>query len=239
MIARKTTTVLLLTAGFIALLLLPAEAKNLKSLFDTGVDLYSRGQFKLSMRVFQEALRIEPKFTEALIMKGRCHLKLDEPQLALCDFNAAIKLDKKNARAFLGRAEAYCNLEENAKAMADCNKSVSLDNIQRAFHLRGKLHLISGNYKAAVTDFDRAMKLGKTDANMLLDRAEALIKQKMYQEAVRDCTQALRIKTIENADEIRAYRTRSTAFEAMGKKDLAIKDKKDLQSKFILEWGQP
>ncbi len=239
MIEYKTTTVQMLAASFMVLLLLPAAAKDLKSQFDAGLDLYNRGQFKLSMRVFQEALKTEPKFTEALIMRGRCHLRLDEPQLALCDFNAAIKLDANNARAFLGRAEANCNLEENAKAIIDCNRSLSLDANQRAFHLRGKLHLIGGNFKAAVADFDRALKLGKVEANILLDRADALIKQRMYQEAIRDCTQALNVSTIEKTDEIRAHRTRAMAFEAMGKKDLALKDKKELQSKFILEWGQP
>lgn len=239
MTSTKLPTAVILAASILCLVLLPATGKNIKTLFDTGVDFYVHRQYRLSLRALQEVLAIEPKFKEALILKGRCHLRLDEPQLALSDFNAAIKLDANSADAFLYRAEAYCNLESPAKAIADCTRSLSLKRSQRCYHVRGKLFLQTGEYVKALADLDQAIKLGAVDANMLLDRADALVKQRKYQEAVRDCTQALNIRSIENVDTIRAYRCRSSAFESMGKKDLALKDRKILESKFILEWGQP
>jgi tetratricopeptide (TPR) repeat protein len=235
----KLPRAIILAASVVFLVLPPATCKNIKTHFDTGVDLYARRQYHLSLRAFQEVLSIAPKFKEALIMRGRCRIRLDESRHALADFNEVILLDANSADAYLYRAEAYCDLEDTAKAIADCTKSLSLKRSQRGYHMRGKLFLQTGNYSKAIADLDQALKLGPIEANMLLDRAEAFAKEEKFPQSICDCTRALQLPAIENQDIVRAYSDRASAYEKMGKKDLALKDRKTIQAKAKLEWGLP
>jgi hypothetical protein len=47
------------------------------------------------------------------------------------------------------------------------------------------------------------------------------------------------LPALENQDIVRAYSDRASAYEKMGKKDLALKDRKTIQAKAKLEWGLP
>ena len=73
------------------------------------------------------ALKIDPKNTRALLVRGDQYLVVVQYKKALADFEAVIGLDPGNTAAFCGAGRAYEGLGEMGKALADYTEAIRLD----------------------------------------------------------------------------------------------------------------
>lgn len=233
------TAALMHAASAIALLAAPAAAWDLKALFVAGVDLYHHRQYHASLRAMQEVLGVQPNFKEALIVKARCLLRLDEPQQAVITCDRVLSIDKKSVEALLLRSEAFIAQEQLEPSLADCQRALSLQPGQAAYHLHGKLMMMKGDYAKAALDFEKAIKCGPQDASILISRAECFMHLRKYAQCVDDCTSALKMPQIDTDDIGRAYRDRAKAYEKLGKPELARQDRKRIDQMTVTDWGPP
>jgi len=73
---------------------------------DRGNTLADEGQYPQAMKEFEQATRINPDSTDAWILLGLCHMRLNQPKSAVSDFSAAIRLDPEDPFARYNRGLA-------------------------------------------------------------------------------------------------------------------------------------
>ncbi len=90
----------------------------------------------------------------------------------------------------------------------------------RAYNSRGSIIHNEGNNEKAISYYNEALKLNKTDPEIYTNRGNAYSEMKKYTEALKDYNSALAIKP----DYIFAYANRGSLYGSMGKFELAIND---------------
>ena len=88
-------------------------------LCDRG-NVYGRlGQLEKAAQDYEEAIRLDPKFTEAYFNRGLNYRELGQIDKAMADYSEAIKLNPRFAPAYISRAASFARRGEFAKANAD------------------------------------------------------------------------------------------------------------------------
>ncbi|HPI79980.1 MAG TPA: tetratricopeptide repeat protein, partial [Cyclobacteriaceae bacterium] len=134
------------------------EGKNKN--YDQGISYY------------QEAIRIDPCFTEGLNNLGTAYYKQDKYSQALKYYQDAIQCDPDFMPAFYNRANAYYALKEYFNALND------LDRIQAArpdtaivYFTRGLVQTKLRNFDLAKAAFGKAYGLDSTNVEFLVNLA--------------------------------------------------------------------
>lgn len=124
-----------------------------------------------------KAIALDPKpfyyYSRALAYKY-----FEDFMSALYDVNTALELkpDGKFKSAYELRCEIYRRLLEPASALADCNKVLELrPKDSHAHSERGFVNIMLKDYKAALTDFGKAIKLDSNNAQAYLGRGVAKV----------------------------------------------------------------
>ena len=73
---------------------------------DRGNTLADEGRCPKAMKEFEQATRINPDSTDAWVLLGLCHMRLNQPKSAVSDFSAAIRLDPEDPFARYNRGLA-------------------------------------------------------------------------------------------------------------------------------------
>lgn len=88
------------------------------------------------------------------------------------------------------------------------------------YQVRGNESVVKGDYDAAVSDFNEAIKLNPTDATIYLNRGRAHSNKKNYDSAIADYNKVIEI----NPQEATAYFNRGESYEKKGDALRAISD---------------
>ena len=67
---------------------------------------------------YNRAIKLDPAYTFAWILRGDLRLEMGETKLALDNYNRAIELDPTNTGAICKRSYIYHKLNKNQKALA-------------------------------------------------------------------------------------------------------------------------
>jgi len=107
---------------------------------EQGNKLFAQGRFMQALPKYEKSISVvqdhEDLFDEqtvrpevnkmrvqCLLNKATCHLKLDEPQLALDQATKALSIDAESAKGFLRRGQAHSRMGNLAEAKADLLKA--------------------------------------------------------------------------------------------------------------------
>jgi tetratricopeptide (TPR) repeat protein len=122
-----------------------------------------------------QAIKLEPNDAKHFHVRGLTHFDAGEFDRAIADLDHSVSLAPNNAefriapcflRAMTGR--------QLDRAERDCQAAVRLDASEsRAFSARGLLNMKYGRFKAALADYDQAMKLEVDKAEYLYGRGMA------------------------------------------------------------------
>ena len=139
-----------------------------------GMALVISGDQELAIEDFGEAIRLDPKFTDAYSNRGHAHLFLAQFDAALRDFNQAIKLDP-NADAYTARATVHILTGALKLAHDDLTEAVLLDpkNIHSLAN-RAMVNRMMGNIFAAIADYNAVLKLDPDDEDAKRNLKELL-----------------------------------------------------------------
>jgi tetratricopeptide (TPR) repeat protein len=95
--------------------------------FDRGVGYYRRHEYDRAIKDLDEAIRLNPKFLNALHTRGNTYLAKREYDRAIADYDEAIRLNPKYAGAFTNRAITFQNKGEYDRALADYDEAIRLN----------------------------------------------------------------------------------------------------------------
>jgi len=180
--------------------------------FERGDNLYKRGDLDKAISEFTKAIKIEPEWAEAFIMRGYVHGWNENYKLAMDDYNTASMLDAK-----------YIDL---AKAIQSFFNSKYLDAIKIfdaviqnnifdmiAYIFRGNSYSFIGEYEKAIADYNEAIKSNPKFYGNFSNRAFSYNKICQFDTAIKDCNQAIKL----NPDNFYGYLSRCEAY--IGKED--------------------
>ncbi len=107
---------------------------------------------------FDQAIRLNPKDASNYSDRAEARARKGDLDGALADCDAALRLDPKDVGAYIYRAYALGKKGQLARAFAAIAEAFKLDpKNSDAFLYRGELHLLNGNAKLALEDFEAAL----------------------------------------------------------------------------------
>jgi tetratricopeptide (TPR) repeat protein len=119
--------------------------------------LRARGELDKAIKDFDEAIRLDPKFEDAILGRGNGWLGKGEYAKALKDFDDVISLNPKSAYGLFARAwlRATCpdeKFRDGAKAVQDAKKAYDLPGgrVPEFFEMLAAAHAEAGAFDEAV-----------------------------------------------------------------------------------------
>ncbi len=225
----------------------PTLQKNTKNFLRHGLDKLNRGDYPAALEDFQQALRLNPDFTEAYICRSIIHYYQGNHQGAIADCDQVLRINPRNVDAYNNRGLNRCALKDYKGAIADFNQVLEIEpNHAKAYLNRGYSCLQLDDNWSAIQDFDKAMRIDPQAAKVYLQQLASTLNDE--QGAIKDAnlqlTQGLLIHgnlRYESGDlreaiaaytqvlsldpnNTEAYNRRSTARSAVGDYEGAFED---------------
>lgn len=155
------------------------------------------------------AISLRPDDPELYSSRGQFRVGNKQPMLALEDLDKAISLAPNNGMAYMFRGLAYGTMEQLDKAAENFDKACTLG-IKRGCEEFAKLH------KKEEPPSQEAVE----KASLYFDRGRANFREKKYNEAIPDLTEAISLAP----GLYMAHYTRGLAYYQTGQYDPAIRD---------------
>jgi tetratricopeptide (TPR) repeat protein len=176
-----------------------------------------------STRKSSDVVVAVPKAVDLLWRKAKYSFRLEKFDQAIEDYGCAIKIDPKFSPLYQGRAEAYAIKEDYKHAVADYSAAIMLDAENKdLYRRRGNVYEHLAEYDKALADYNKELALG---AIYFGDRARVYVQLHDYKRAVQDYTTELKHRP-DPSGQARVFRNRAAAYDKLGMKDRADRDRK-------------
>ena len=178
-------------------------------------DFYARGITKLdqfnyqeSVEDFNQAIRLDSKYTEAYFKRGYVYTWLRKYSEALVDFNQVIAIDPNYLDGYLNRGWTQISLQNNQAALEDFNRAIRLNpNYAITYAHQGMAYLKLGKYEEALESSKQAIRLDPNNSYAYSIQANIFNALKDYQSAIKVSSMAISI----DPDNFSAYTNRAIA----------------------------
>jgi len=164
---------------------------------------YWNDDFDKAVADFSQAIRLNPKHSDAYNKRGIAWQEKGECDKAIADYDRAIRLDPENATAYSARGFSWAVKGEFDKAIADYTKAIQLDsplayfirqNLSRATWTRGIARQKAGELDTAIADFTMVIRLYPKNAWRHDTRVKAWHEKADFEKAIADYTTAMQLK---------------------------------------------
>ena len=173
------------------------------------------------IRLYTEAIRLQPDFVEAFGNRGNAYQAKGELDAAILDYDRAIQLQPDYAIAFYNRGNAHDAKGELHAAILDYNHAIQISpDYADAFINRGIAFGVKGELDAAILDFERAIQFQPDLAEAFVNRGNAHYEKDELDAAILDYDRAIQLQP----DYAVAFYNRGKAHRAKGELDTAILD---------------
>ena len=130
----------------------------------------------------------------AYAIRGNIYAEMEDTITALKDYELALKVDPTNTSIYKSRAQIYYEQDKYALSDADYNKMIELEPGDVIGYVGlGRNAIAQKQWKVAQQHLDYLVKLSPEYSSGYSFRAEALLGQGMYSEAIDDIIKALSI----------------------------------------------
>jgi len=172
-----------------------AKLKDNKGILLNYVRLFSIfvgiGEFEKAIGACNQALKLNPNFTEVYIDRGLSYAKLNQYGKAIEDFDKAIALNSDYTTAYYNRGNAYAELNQYKRAIKDFDKTIALSpNYANAYTNRGAAYHKLNKYGWALEDYRKAIALNPMYAVAYRNRGITYSKIGRYEESAWDFKKA-------------------------------------------------
>ncbi len=128
---------------------------------------YKKGDIKGALTDMNQVIAINPKYTNAYLLRGVLKNDLNDVQGALADYNQAIILNPQDVNAYISRGKLkYKKLRDVQGALADFNQAATINPKNADVYIgRGMIkHEALNNLQGALVDFNQAIALNSREA---------------------------------------------------------------------------
>ena len=125
-----------------------------------AIEWAAKNDYDRAIADYDIALKITPKFVDALYNRGSAWAHKGESDRAIADYDAAIALNPTDAAMLAARAVEWISKGDYARAVTDYDAAIGLDpkSANAAFG-RGRARYYAGDFQRAVADMESAAKL--------------------------------------------------------------------------------
>lgn len=128
---------------------------------------FLKGDEKGAIIAYTEAIKLNPKYAKAYIMRACARMRLNDFFNAIWDCDIAINLNSKLIEAYINRSTAYICTDRYKEAIDDCDSAIGLNsNYSKAYDNRAKAKYKMKNIAGAIEDLKIASKLYSSEGNM-------------------------------------------------------------------------
>lgn len=164
-------------------------------LFAEAQELYQQEKFSEAGEVIEQLILQNSGEFNAWLLKGDCHQKKEDLDLAIEAYNKAEKINRKSAVLYTHRGSAYLSSQDYERALKDLDKAIELDpEMAEAHYYRGNLNYFDVKLSAALKDYNKAIELEADYMAAYYMRAATNAEIKKYDHAMRDYEKALSLK---------------------------------------------
>ena len=203
------------------------------------------GKFRASSRYpqralpfFNRAIKLCPNKGQAYYERGTAYLKMEKQKLALNDFNKAVSLNYRKPILFYMRSRVHYEVGDKKAAIKDLDTYIKLvkndEYKSDGYRNRAKMYRRLGQDAKAIADFTTSIKYHKSSSSYW-NRGNIYYKNKQYKKALADYTRAIELGDTKDLDRI--YSLRANAYEKLGMKTLAQKDRQFVADRVQGTWG--
>jgi tetratricopeptide (TPR) repeat protein len=170
------------------------QSQNARAWYNLGSEYTQAQKHQKALSAYDQAVRINPGYTDAFNRRGVSYGQLERHDLALKDFERAIELQPDFAEAYVNRATAHGRKHRFERALADLDRAIDLNpNMPSAYRIRGSIHGMMKNPDLAISDLGRAIELNPKDAGAYADRGSAYANKGDFNPALDDLRKSLRL----------------------------------------------
>lgn len=131
------------------------------------------GDYRGALADFNRAVELKPDDAARYAERGKARIRLGDYKNAVTDYTVAIERDSLIKGAFMQRAYAKKQLGDHRGAAADFKKERAMRPADEGAYLLGLESYFSGDYSAAISEFDKAIELNAGQAQFFYHRGKA------------------------------------------------------------------
>ena len=201
-------------------------------LLDTSASV-PRDFLEQNIQASSLSIKGNPKDAQAYIVRGLAFWRMEDFSQASANLEKAFEIAPAAAAPGMLRILAECLAEQgkNDKAISVLTKAISMGKATDILYLRrAQAYSQAKNYTAALVDAEKVVAMNPHKRWALELRGALCLSAGKYENAVRDLTACIKLSPAEG----RLYADRARAYDALGKKDQALADRKKRDS---LNWN--
>ena len=174
----------------------PVTASNdIKSLLEKATSALQQKQWKSALQSLTEAIKLDPKCSDAYFQRASLLADAGQAQAALVDFTKAIDLSPKDAKLRHTRGFFLMTQKQIDFAIADFSAAIEINpKHMQAFNNRGLAWLSKGDLAKSHADFEQALQIEPKYAEALINRGFVAYQSKKHKSAIADYDQALKLQ---------------------------------------------
>jgi tetratricopeptide (TPR) repeat protein/predicted Ser/Thr protein kinase len=156
---------------------------------------FKRKNYAAALEQAEEALKLDPKWPEALSLRGQCRYSLGNIDAALADYDEAVRVEPTAAGARRLKAALFAARGETDRALAEYDEALRHQpNDKAALLQRSRIKRDRKDVAGALADLDRAIQIDPAYADGFEDRAYLKSTTKDAAGARADYDQAIRLE---------------------------------------------
>lgn len=158
-----------LITGLAIIVSLTTFGQTAQDFYNSGVEKVNSQDYAGSIKDFDKAIKLDPKYTDAYYNKGTSKMYTKNYKGALADFDKAIELKPDFVSAFTNRGVAKLNLKDTKGALGDFDDAIKIDPANSlAYFMRGQVKMQMQETDAGCKDISKASELGYLQADKFL-----------------------------------------------------------------------
>jgi tetratricopeptide (TPR) repeat protein len=146
-----------------------------------------------AIREFDLAIKLNPRYAIAYLMRGYIHSQLNNLQQAFDDYSQVIAINPNYSEAYNNRGSVRYKTKDFVGAISDLDKAiVAKPDNNLPYYNRGSSNLEINNFAGALKDFDQAISLGLKTVEVYNNRGLAKHSLRNYLGAIDDFNIAIK-----------------------------------------------
>ena len=193
-----------------------------------GDERIALGDAKAAIKAYDAAIRLKPDFAAAYARRAEAKYNLKDYKGAIKDFDTSIRLGRDYATDYVNRSVVKKSLRNYKGAIKDCDTAIRLDpENAEAYFIRGNARADAGDHKMAIEDYGTAIHLKPRStilATTYVKRADSQFKLSNNIGAIKDYTEAIRLRSNNTTILAVVHINRGTARFNLGDTEGAVED---------------
>jgi tetratricopeptide (TPR) repeat protein len=189
--------------------------------YTKGRQNYEKGDNKLAIVQFSNALEFDQKCMGAYAERAAAYVEMEDYKKSIEDYTHAIEQAPQEPRLHERRALVFLAMHRPEEALKDLSFCINADPKDHdSYFLRAKVNIELQKYERAVDDLSKALALRPTNSMYLETRSKALAKSGQYERAIADLNALIKV---DDTDED-FYLQRADCYMRLSKTQKALSD---------------